>query len=106
MRSRGQAGRVKGTGTGYYQASKGKKNRSREISYDEAVEILKKNGIDFQWGNDLGGADETVIGDRYDRPVMIHRYPSEVKAFYMKRDPENPKVALAVDVIARKATAK
>ncbi len=70
------------------------------ISYDEAVEILKKNGIDFQWGNDLGATDETVISSQYDRPVMVHRYPSEVKAFYMKRDPENAKLALAVDVLA------
>lgn len=70
------------------------------ISYDEAVEILKKNGIDFEWGNDLGAADETIISNQYDRPVMVHRYPAEVKAFYMKRDPENPKVALAVDVLA------
>jgi len=70
------------------------------ISYDEALEILKKNGIDFKWGDDLGGADETIISNQYDKPVMVHRYPSEVKAFYMKRDPENPKLALAVDVLA------
>lgn len=70
------------------------------ISYDEAVEILKKKGIDFEWGNDFGGADETVISEEFDRPVMVHRYPAEIKAFYMKRDPENPKVALAVDVLA------
>ncbi len=70
------------------------------ISYTEAVELLHKKGHEFEWGNDLGAADETVIGEEYDRPVMIHRYPAEVKAFYMKRDPENPKVALAVDVIA------
>jgi asparaginyl-tRNA synthetase len=70
------------------------------ISYDQAVEILRSKGVDFIWGNDLGGTDETLIGDDFDCPVMIHRYPSEVKAFYMKRDPENPKVALAVDVIA------
>jgi asparaginyl-tRNA synthetase len=70
------------------------------ISYDEAVEILKKNGIDFQYGNDLGGTDETVISNQFDRPVMVHRYPAEVKAFYMKRDPKNPKLALAVDVLA------
>lgn len=70
------------------------------ISYDEAIEILKKNGIDFQWGNDLGGTDETVISNQFDRPVMVHRYPAEVKAFYMKRDPENEKLALAVDVLA------
>jgi asparaginyl-tRNA synthetase len=70
------------------------------ISYDEAVEILKKNDIDFEWGNDLGGGDETIISNQFDRPVMVHRYPAEVKAFYMKRDPENPKLALAVDVLA------
>ncbi len=70
------------------------------ISYDEAVAILQKNGIAFEWGNDLGGTDETVVSQQFDRPVMVHRYPSAVKAFYMKRDPENPKVALAVDVLA------
>ncbi|KUO62441.1 asparagine--tRNA ligase [bacterium BRH_c32] len=70
------------------------------ISYDEAVEVLKKKGVEFRWGDDFGAADETMIAEDYDRPVMVHRYPSEVKAFYMKRDPENPKVALAVDVLA------
>jgi asparaginyl-tRNA synthetase len=70
------------------------------ITYDEAVTILRNNGIDFQWGNDLGGADETIVSQQFDRPVMVHRYPSEVKAFYMKRDPDNPKLALAVDVLA------
>ena len=70
------------------------------ISYDQAVEILKKNGVDFQYGNDLGATDETIISNQFDRPVMVHRYPSAVKAFYMKRDPENPNLALAVDVLA------
>jgi asparaginyl-tRNA synthetase len=70
------------------------------ISYDEAVEILKKKGIEFTWGNDFGGTDETVISEQFDRPVMVHRYPAAIKAFYMKRDPENPKLALAVDVLA------
>ncbi|MFZ6032987.1 MAG: asparagine--tRNA ligase [Melioribacter sp.] len=70
------------------------------ITYDEAVEILKKNGVDFKWGDDFGGADETIISEQFDRPVMVHRYPAEVKAFYMKRDPENPNLALAVDVLA------
>jgi asparaginyl-tRNA synthetase len=70
------------------------------ISYGEAVEILKKNGVDFQYGNDLGATDETIISNQFDRPVMVHRYPSAVKAFYMKRDPENPDLALAVDVLA------
>jgi asparaginyl-tRNA synthetase len=70
------------------------------ISYDEAVEILKSEGVEFEWGNDFGGADETVISAKYDRPVIVHRYPAEIKAFYMKRDPENEKLALAVDVLA------
>ena len=70
------------------------------ITYDEAVDILKKNNIPFEWGNDLGGTDETVVSQQFDRPVMVHHYPSEVKAFYMKRDPANPKLAMAVDVLA------
>ena len=70
------------------------------ISYDEAVEMLRKKGISFEWGNDLGGTDETVISEQFDRPVMVHRYPAQVKAFYMKRDPQNPNLALAVDVLA------
>jgi asparaginyl-tRNA synthetase len=70
------------------------------ISYDEAVEILKKNGSDFEYGNDFGAADEAIISDQFDRPVMVHRYPAAVKAFYMKHDPENPDLALAVDVLA------
>ncbi len=70
------------------------------ISYDEAVEILKRKSVPFEWGNDFGGTDETLISEEFDRPVMVHRYPSAVKAFYMKRDPQNPKVALAVDVLA------
>ncbi|MDI6803166.1 MAG: asparagine--tRNA ligase [Bacteroidota bacterium] len=70
------------------------------VAYTDAVEILKKNGVDFQWGNDFGGTDETIISSQFDRPVIVHRYPSEIKAFYMKRDPENPKVALAMDILA------
>lgn len=70
------------------------------ITYNEAAQILKDNGIDFEYGNDLGANDETVISSKYDRPVMVHRYPAEVKAFYMKRDPNNEKLALAVDVLA------
>lgn len=71
-----------------------------KITYDEAIDILKKKGIAFEWGNDLGGTDETVISEQYDRPVIVHRYPAQVKAFYMKRDPQNPKLALAMDVLA------
>ena len=70
------------------------------VSYDEAVEILHKNGSDFEWGDDFGAPDEAIISNQFDRPVMVHRYPAAVKAFYMKRDPENEKLALAVDVLA------
>jgi asparaginyl-tRNA synthetase len=70
------------------------------VSYDEAVEILKSHGTPFEWGNDFGGGDETIISQQFDRPVIIHRYPSAIKAFYMKRDPRRPEVALAMDVLA------
>ena len=71
-----------------------------KVSYDEAVQILKDNGVNFEWGNDFGGKDETIISNQFENPVMVHRYPAAVKAFYMKRDPENEKLALAVDVLA------
>jgi len=70
------------------------------ISYDEAVKILLKKEIAFEWGNDFGGTDETIISQEFDRPVLVHRYPSAIKAFYMKRDPENDKLALAIDILA------
>ena len=76
------------------------------ISYDEAVQMLQdghaKGELEnrFEWGGDLGSPDETYISSKFDRPVMIHRYPVEVKAFYMEPDPNNPKVALCVDVLA------
>ena len=70
------------------------------ITYDEAAEILKNSGVDFQYGKDLGGADETIISNQYNRPVMIHRWPEYTKAFYMKRDKNNNDLALGVDMIA------
>lgn len=70
------------------------------ISYDEAVEIVTKSGGEIRWGDDLGGADETIVSNHFDKPVMIHRYPSQIKAFYMKNDPHRPEVALCVDVVA------
>ncbi len=70
------------------------------ITYDEALEILRAEGQSIEWGRDLGGADETVISQHFDRPVVIHRYPSACKAFYMKPDPGRPEVALCVDIIA------
>ena len=70
------------------------------ISYDDAVEILKNKGIDFLHGDDFGAPDETAIAEGFDRPIIIHRYPSAVKAFYMKRDPEDESKALAMDILA------
>jgi asparaginyl-tRNA synthetase len=70
------------------------------ITYDEAVKILHDKGLPFEYGNDFGSPDETAISEQFDRPVMIHRWPHEVKAFYARRDPKNDKLALAVDVIA------
>jgi asparaginyl-tRNA synthetase len=70
------------------------------ITYDEAADILKNQGLPFDWGGDFGGPDETTLASRFDRPVMVHRYPSAVKAFYMKPDPARPEVALCVDVLA------
>jgi asparaginyl-tRNA synthetase len=70
------------------------------ITYTEAVDILQQAGNDFQWGGDFGAPDETVLGEKFDRPVMVTHWPAEVKAFYMERDPENPNLALGVDVIA------
>ncbi|MHB8986025.1 MAG: asparagine--tRNA ligase, partial [Eubacteriales bacterium] len=54
------------------------------LSYGEAVELLNKNGVDFKWGDDFGAPDETMISDNYELPVFIHRFPAEIKAFYMK----------------------
>jgi len=70
------------------------------ITYDEAAEILNKAGEDFEWGNDFGGGHETTISSQFDRPVMVTHYPAEVKAFYMKNDPEKPDKALCVDMLA------
>ncbi|PWT89468.1 MAG: asparagine--tRNA ligase [Acidobacteria bacterium] len=70
------------------------------ITYDDAAALLKEKGIQFEYGNDFGGTDETVLSESYDKPLMVHRYPAQVKAFYMQPDPINPKLALAVDVLA------
>ncbi len=70
------------------------------ITYGEAVEILKKKGVDFKDGDDFGGGDETVISESFEKPVMVHRYPIDIKAFYMQPDPEDENLALCVDVLA------
>jgi asparaginyl-tRNA synthetase len=84
------------------------------LTYDEALEILRKKDIPlirktvngeeqirpFPWGEDFGAPHEEAIVADFDKPVMVHHWPAEAKAFYMKRDPENPKYALGVDVLA------
>jgi asparaginyl-tRNA synthetase len=70
------------------------------ISYDDAVDILKRKGSEIVWGGDFGGTDETLLSEEFDRPVMVDRYPTEVKAFYFQPDENRPEVALGVDVLA------
>ena len=70
------------------------------LTYDEAAKILTEKGLPFQYGGDLGGTDETVLSEQFDRPVCVTHYPAAVKAFYMKPDPAQPDKALCVDVLA------
>src|SRR6184192_1105605 len=70
------------------------------ITYTEAIEAIRKTGHPINWGDDLGGDEETILCRQFDRPVMVHRYPAEMKAFYFKKDPRDPKVALGIDVLA------
>jgi asparaginyl-tRNA synthetase len=76
------------------------------ISYDDAVKNLQegyaKGALEnrFDWGGDLGSPDETYLSAQFDKPVMVHRYPAKVKAFYMEPDPRRPELALCVDVLA------
>jgi asparaginyl-tRNA synthetase len=76
------------------------------ISYDDAVKNLQegfaKGALEtkFEWGGDLGSPDETYLSSQFEKPVMVHRYPAKVKAFYMEPDPERPELALCVDVLA------
>ncbi|MBT5781567.1 MAG: asparagine--tRNA ligase [Candidatus Marinimicrobia bacterium] len=70
------------------------------ITYDEAFKLLKEKGSTFEYGNDFGAPDETILSNQFDKPIMIHRWPAEIKAFYMKRDSGNNDLALGVDMIA------
>jgi asparaginyl-tRNA synthetase len=70
------------------------------ITYDEAIERLATKGAPVKWGEDFGGDEETLLSGEFDRPVMVHRYPTQCKAFYMKQDPARPEVALCVDMLA------
>jgi len=70
------------------------------ISYDDAIKLLQKTGNPAKWGDDFGGDEETIISKEFDKPVVIHRYPSAMKAFYMATDPERPELSLSFDMIA------
>jgi asparaginyl-tRNA synthetase len=96
----------------YGQAKKHVKRRfdAREIEINQRLDEIeemqrnlpkwKESARNFEWGNDFGGSDETVLTWHFDRPIIVHRYPAVVKAFYMKRDPEDDRLALGMDVLA------
>ena len=99
-------------GRGTDNVKKGEKRRidAREIEIngrlEEIEEVLrnlpqwKESAANFEWGNDFGGSDETVLTRHYDRPIIVHRFPAAIKAFYMKRDPDDDRLALGMDVLA------
>jgi asparaginyl-tRNA synthetase len=70
------------------------------ISYTDAVELLRKNGFDVNWGDDFGSPEETFLATYFDKPVFLTHFPAKIKAFYMQPDPENPEVVLAADLLA------
>ncbi|MEE9465785.1 MAG: asparagine--tRNA ligase [Candidatus Neomarinimicrobiota bacterium] len=69
-------------------------------SYTDAVKALNEAGVDFEWGGDFGGGDETILSEKYDRPLIVHRFPAAIKAFYMKLDPEDSRQAMGMDLLA------
>ena len=87
-----------------------KKIDARQIEINKRLEEVReelrnlpewqKSARNFEWGNDFGGSDETLLTRHFDRPIIVHRYPAVVKAFYMKRDPEDDRLALGMDVLA------
>ena len=96
----------------YGQAKKGEKRRldAREIEINQRLDSIeealrnipqwKESAARFEWGGDFGGSDETVLTKHFDRPIIVHRFPAVIKAFYMKRDPEDERLALGMDVLA------
>ncbi len=96
----------------YGQAKKGEKRRidARAIEINQRLEEIeedlrnlpkwRESARNFEWGNDFGGSDETLITRHFDQPIIVHRFPAAIKAFYMKRDPEDDRLALGMDVLA------
>ena len=70
------------------------------LHYDDAVKLLTDKGLAFEWGGDFGAPDETAIAEAFDRPVFVHHFPTQIKAFYMERDPASPRHSLSVDCLA------
>jgi asparaginyl-tRNA synthetase len=70
------------------------------MTYDDAVKILQSKGSEIQWGMDFGNADETLLTEASDRPILVDLYPSAIKAFYFQPAEDRPEVALGVDCIA------
>jgi asparaginyl-tRNA synthetase len=70
------------------------------LHYDDAMKLAQSKGSETPWGGDLGGTDETHVSQAYDRPVVVHRFPAAVKAFYMEPDPERPELCLSADILA------
>ena len=70
------------------------------MSYDDAVKNLQAHGSEIQWGGDFGGGDETTLTQQFDRPMIVDRFPTAIKAFYMQPDPARPEVAMGMDVLA------
>jgi asparaginyl-tRNA synthetase len=70
------------------------------LHYDDAIKLIQAKGSATQWGSDFGGTDETIIAEAHDRPVVVHRFPSAIKAFYMAPDPDRPELSLSADVLA------
>lgn len=71
-----------------------------KITYDKAIDTLKRKGLDVTWGGDFGGTDETVLAEEFDRPFFVTHFPAVCKAFYMKPDPNRPEVVLCADMLA------
>ncbi len=70
------------------------------LHYDDAIKLIQSKGSGTQWGSDFGGTDETMIAESYDRPVVVHRFPAAIKAFYMEPDSERPELTLSADILA------
>jgi asparaginyl-tRNA synthetase len=70
------------------------------LHYDDAIKLIQSKGSETQWGSDFGGTDETIIAEAHDRPVVVHRFPAQIKAFYMEPDALDAKYSLSADILA------